>query len=85
MDTILDKVLDVFFSFLQWCVDVLPNYNPLNNGTDLFSSMQSIVDAISNINNVFPVTEIVQCVAILGTFKVMMILWRPILKFMGVA
>lgn len=77
---ILDKILDAVFSFLMWVANLLPSWNPGHA-----TAFQDVVNFLSGCNAYFPLTEVVESMGIILAVEGMIIMWRPILKFIRVA
>lgn len=76
---ITDAILDAVFAFLNWVAGALPTWDVGHSG-----AFQSVVTFCSGTNAYFPLVEVVECMGIILVFEGMVIVWRPLLKFIGV-
>lgn len=77
---ILEQIVHYIFKFLEWAVGQLPDWDPGHN-----AAIQDALDFCAGVNNWFPLTEIAECIGILLIFHGLLIVWRPILKFIRLA
>lgn len=68
------------FKFLQWAVEQLPEWDPGHS-----DSIQGLFNLITGINDFFPLEEIAECCGLILAFHGLLIIWRPLLKFIRVA
>lgn len=73
-----DAILDLIFSMLWGVASLLPNWNmPAHH-------FQDVLDMISGINTYFPLVELGECLTFYGVFNVLLLMWRPIMKFIHI-
>jgi len=77
---IMDKILDAIFGFLNWIASALPTWSPGNSG-----AFQDVITFCSGANAYLPLVEITACMGLVLAVEGMIIVWRPLLKFIGVS
>lgn len=76
----IDKILDVVFWVAKAAISLLPTYTP--PGID---SIQWLVNQLAAIDNFFPIVTLAECIAAYYTFVFLLMLARPILKWVRLA
>lgn len=76
----MDSILDVIFGLLSWVASALPEWSPGHS-----DAIQGFFNVLSGINNVFPLVELAECTGIVLGFHALLLVWRPLLKFIRVA
>lgn len=74
----MDAILDTIFSIIKSLVELLPVYSPDESTSQHVFNFWA---RIAQVDNYFPVVEVWYCMTVILVFESVVVVARPILKF----